>query len=177
MELEEKMGSKQKMEPKQKIKTKKKKMKKVETTTLKKEETTKKKIETTTKKKMKKKKLDMKIEKKKIEAKKKKKKPKNEDRGEEGDRDDVDENEDRVEKKMKMKIEWKKTIQVESPRGWAATGALHRPAPPAFHLSPGRDRALKGDVHGTRWAGTGTALLPCEGPSIRETRSSRAEVT
>ena len=78
---------------------------------------------------------------------------------------------------MKTKIEWKKTIQVESPRGWAATGALHRPAPPAFHLSPGRDRALKGDVHGTRWAGTGTALLPCEGPSIRETRSSRAEVT
>jgi hypothetical protein len=118
----------------------------------------------------------MKIEKKKIEA-KKKKKPKNEDRGEEGDRDDEDENEDRVEKKMKKKIEWKKTIQVESPRGWAATGALHRPAPPAFHLSPGRDRALKGDVHGTRWAGTGTALLPCEGPSIRETRSSRAEVT
>ena len=91
--------------------------------------------------------------------------------------DDEDENEDRVEKKTKIKIEWKKTIQVESPRGWAATGALHRPAPPAFHLSPGRDRALKGDVHGTRWAGTGTALLPCEGPSIRETRSSRAEVT
>ena len=88
-----------------------------------------------------------------------------------------DHDEDRVEKKMKMKIEWKTTIQVESPRGWAATGALHRPAPPAFHLSPGRDRALKGDVHGTRWAGTGTALLPCEGPSIRETRSSRAEVT
>lgn len=159
-------------------------MKKVETTTLKKEETKKKKIETTKRKikmkiettKKKKMKKKMKIEKKKIEA-KKKKKPKNEDRGEEGDRDDEDENEDRVEKKMKMKIEWKKTIQVESPRGWAATGALHRPAPPAFHLSPGRDRALKGDVHGTRWAGTGTALLPCEGPSIRETRSSRAEVT
>jgi hypothetical protein len=111
----------------------------------------------------------------KIEKKKKKKKTKDEDRGEEGDRDEEDEHEDRVEKKMK--IEWKKTIQVESPRGWAATGALHRPAPPAFHLSPGRDRALKGDVHGTRWAGTGTALLPCEGPSIRETRSSRAEVT
>jgi hypothetical protein len=152
-------------------------MKKIETTTLKKEETKKKKIETTKremkmkiettkKKKMKKK---MKIEK------KKKKKTKDEDRGEEGDRDEEDEHEDRVEKKMK--IEWKKTIQVESPRGWAATGALHRPAPPAFHLSPGRDRALKGDVHGTRWAGTGTALLPCEGPSIRETRSSRAEVT
>ena len=159
-------------------------MKKVETTTLKKEETKKKKIETTKRKikmkiettKKKKMKKKMKIEKKKIEA-KKKKKTKNEDRGEEGDRDDEDENEDRVEKKMKMKIEWKKTIQVESPRGWAATGALHRPAPPAFHLSPGRDRALKGDVHGTRWAGTGTALLPCEGPSIRETRSSRAEVT
>jgi hypothetical protein len=116
-------------------------------------------------------KKNMKIEK------KKKKKTKDEDRGEEGDRDEEDEHEDRVEKKMKMKIEWKKTIQVESPRGWAATGALHRPAPPAFHLSPGRDRALKGDVHGTRWAGTGTALLPCEGPSIRETRSSRAEVT
>ena len=150
-------------------------MKEVETTTLKQEETKKMKIETTTKKKMKKK---MKIEKKKIEA-KKKKKTKDEGRGEEGDRDEEDEHEDRVEKKMKMKmkIEWKKTIQVESPRGWAATGALHRPAPPAFHLSPGRDRALKGDVHGTRWAGTGTALLPCEGPSIRETRSSRAEVT
>ena len=118
----------------------------------------------------------MNIEKKKIEA-KKKKKTKDEGRGEEGDRDEEDENEDRVEKKLKMKIEWKKTSQVESPRGWAATGALHRPAPPAFHLSPGRDRALKGDVHGTRWAGTGTALLPCEGPSIRETRSSRAEVT
>ena len=29
---------------------------------------------------------------------------------------DEGENEDRVEKKMKMKIEWKKTIQVESPR-------------------------------------------------------------
>jgi hypothetical protein len=148
-------------------------MKKIETTTLKKEETTKKKIETTKKKKMKKK---LKIEKKKIEA-KRKKKTKNEDRGEEEHRDEEDEHEDRVEKKMKRKIEWKKTIQVESPRGWAATGALHRPAPPAFHLSPGRDRALKGDVHGTRWAGTGTALLPCEGPSIRETRSSRAEVT
>ena len=159
-------------------------MKKVETTTLKNEETKKKKIETTKRKikmkiettKKKKMKKKMKIEKKKIEA-KKKKKPKNEDRGEEGDRDEEDEHEDRVEKKMKMKIEWKQTIQVESPRGWAATGALHRPAPPAFHLSPGRDRALKGDVHGTRWAGTGTALLPCEGPSIRETRSSRAEVT
>ena len=155
MELEEKMGSKQKMEPKQKIKTKKMKTKKMKT------------------KKMKTKK----IERRRRSSRRRRRKTKNEDRGEEGDRDDEDENEDRVEKKMKMKIEWKKTIQVESPRGWAATGALHRPAPPAFHLSPGRDRALKGDVHGTRWAGTGTALLPCEGPSIRETRSSRAEVT
>ena len=159
-------------------------MKKVETTTLKKEETKKKKIETTkrkmkmkieTTKKMKMMKK-MKIEKKKTEA-QEEEEDENEDRGEEGHRDEEDEHEDRVEKKMKRKIEWKKTIQVESPRGWAATGALHRPAPPAFHLSPGRDRALKGDVHGTRWAGTGTALLPCEGPSIRETRSSRAEVT
>ena len=159
-------------------------MKKVETTTLKKAETTKKKIETTkrkikmkieTTKKMKMMKK-MKIEKKKIEA-QEEEEDENEDRGEEGHRDEEDGHGDRVEKKMKRKIEWKKTIQVESPRGWAATGALHRPAPPAFHLSLGRDRALKGDVHGTRWAGTGTALLPCEGPSIRETRSSRAEVT
>lgn len=63
-------------------------------------------------------------------------------------------------RESKEKLELKERIEVESPRGWAATGALHRPAPPAFHLSPGRIRARKGDVRGTRWGWGGDGSAP-----------------
>jgi len=57
---------------------------------------------------------------------------------------------------------------------WDAIGALHRPASPALHLPPGRARARKGGVHGTRWCWAADGTAPPEGPSIRARGSVRS---